>query len=111
MRQLNFALIFCLALLTVYFTLENTAATTVNIFPNVSASLPLPVLLLCAAGLGALGAWLFAGWSGMISSVDAREIQSSKKRIQELEKNTATKKNILPFGKFSSNQNIDKDVA
>ncbi len=55
MKQVNFAVMLGLALLTVYFTLENTSATTVNIVPGVSTSLPLPALLLVAAGIGALG--------------------------------------------------------
>ena len=111
MKQINFAVIFCLALLTVYFTLENTAATTVNIFPNFSASLPLAALLLISSGIGALGAWLFAGWNGMLRNVDAKELETSKKRIQELEDIASARKNILPFIKFSKSQNIDKDVA
>ena len=111
MKQINFAVIFFLALLTVYFTLENTAATTVNIFPNISASLPLAALLLISSGIGALGAWLFAGWNGMLRDVDARELETSKKRIKELEDMASARQNVLPFMKFSKNQNIDKDVA
>ncbi len=67
--------------------------------------------MLCSAGIGALVAWFFAGWSGMLRSVDARELESSKQRIQELEKIASNRKNILSFGKFSSTQNVDKDVA
>ncbi|KGG13224.1 hypothetical protein EV05_0903 [Prochlorococcus sp. MIT 0601] len=105
---------FGLALLTVYFTLENTAASTVHILPSFSVSLPLAALLLIAAGVGAFGAWLFAGWSVMLRDVDAREIESSKKRIQELEMDltvTSGRKKILPFMKFATGKDIDKDVA
>ena len=74
MRQINFAVMFLLVMVTVSFTLENTAATTVNIFPNLSTSLPLASLLLLASGVGALGAWLFAGWNGMLRNEDAKEL-------------------------------------
>ncbi len=111
MKQVNFAVMLGLALLTVYFTLENTSATTVNIVPGVSTSLPLPALLLVAAGIGALGAWLFAGWSGMLRKADILEIENSKKRIQELEIINSNQNNILPFIKFPTSKYIDKDVA
>ena len=107
MRQINFAAIFALALITVYFTLENTTATTVNILPSLSTSLPLAALLVVAAGVGALGAWMFAEWSGMLRNVDAQELEISKKRIKELEMNlnmSSTKKKTLPFMKLSTSK-------
>ena len=81
MRQINFALIFGFALLTVCFTLENTDSITVNILPGLSTSLPLAVLLLVAGGLGALGAWSYARWNLFLNNVDEQS------KIQQLEEN------------------------
>ena len=70
MRQINFGLIFAFGLAMVFFTLENTAATTVHILPGVHYTLPLAALLLVSSGVGAASAWLFAAWSGMLNTVE-----------------------------------------
>ena len=89
MRQINFSLIFIFGLGTVFFTLENTAPTTVNVLPWMHYTLPLAALLLLAAGIGAAAAWLFASWSGMLDTVErlgkATEFEAQQVRIQELE--------------------------
>ena len=89
MRQINFTLIFVFGLGMVYFTLENTAATTVHVLPGLEYTTPLAALLLLSAGLGATSAWLFAAWSGMLNSVDRRhqsgDFDAQQVRIQELE--------------------------
>lgn len=89
MRQINFSLIFIFGLNTVFFTLENTAATTVHVLPGLQYTSPLAALLLLAAGVGATAAWLFAAWSGMLKSVErfskASEFEAQQVRIQELE--------------------------
>jgi len=89
MRQINFGLIFGFGLITVFFTLENTAPTTVQILPGMQYTLPLAGLLLLVAGLGAVSAWFFAAWTGMLSNVDqlgkASEFEAQQVRIQELE--------------------------
>jgi hypothetical protein len=46
MRQINFGLIFVFGLITVFFTLENTAPTTVHVLPGMHYTLPLAGLLL-----------------------------------------------------------------
>ena len=46
MRQINFSLIFIFGLGTVFFTLENTNPTTVNVLPWMHFTLPLAALLL-----------------------------------------------------------------
>ncbi len=46
MRQVNFTLIFAFGLAMVFFTLENTAATTVHLLPGLQYTLPLAALLL-----------------------------------------------------------------
>ena len=89
MRQINFTLIFVFGLSMVFFTLENTAATTVHVLPGLQYTTPLAALLLLAAGIGATSAWLFAAWSGMLNNVDrfnkASEFDAQQVRIQELE--------------------------
>ena len=89
MHQINFGLIFGFGLITVFFTLENTAATTVHILPGMDYTLPLAGLLLLVAGLGAVSAWFFAAWTGILNNVEritqAREFEAQQVRIQELE--------------------------
>ena len=89
MRQINFGLIFGFGLITVFFTLENTAPTTVQLLPGMDYTLPLAGLLLLVAGLGAVAAWVFAAWTGMLSNVNqlsqATEFEAQQVRIQELE--------------------------
>ena len=89
MRQINFSLIFIFGLGTVFFTLENTNPTTVNVLPWMHYTLPLAALLLLSAGIGAAAAWLFASWSGMLNTVErlgkATDFEAQQVRIQELE--------------------------
>ena len=89
MRQINFGLIFGFGLITVFFTLENTAATTVHVLPGMDYTLPLAGLLLLVAGLGAVSAWFFAAWTGILNNVEritqASEFEAQQVRIQELE--------------------------
>ncbi len=89
MRQVNFSLIFVFGLVMVFFTLQNTAPTTVHVFPGLSRTLPLAALLLVVAGIGAFIARLFAAWSGMLKNVETltevSTVEAQKVRIQELE--------------------------
>ena len=89
MRQINFGLILGFGLITVFFTLENTAPTTVHVLPGMNYTLPLAGLLLLVAGVGAVSAWFFAAWTGMLNNVEritqASEFEAQQVRIQELE--------------------------
>jgi uncharacterized integral membrane protein len=89
MKQLNFLLIFSFGLAMVMFTLENTAATTVQFLPGVSFTLPLAAMLLLVGGLGATAAWVFAVWSGVVRKVEQlqgqAELEAQEVRIRELE--------------------------
>ncbi|EHA61786.1 lipopolysaccharide assembly protein LapA domain-containing protein [Synechococcus sp. WH 8016] len=113
MRQINFSLIFIFGLGTVFFTLENTSPTTVNVLPWMHYTLPLAALLLLAAGIGAAAAWLFASWSGMLNTVErlgkATEFEAQQVRIQELETDldryrstVQTQLGLLPSGNSDS---------
>ena len=117
LKAVNFALMFVLAMSMVYFTLENTSTATVYIIPGISGSLPLAALLLIASGIGACGAWLFAGWSDKLRGDEIQELETAKKRMKELESDfnrlKAKQNNLLPFMSFAAEKEleIDKDVA
>jgi len=113
MRQINFGLIFGFGLAMVFFTLENTNATTVHLLPGLQYTLPLAALLLVASGIGAVSAWFFAAWSGMLNTVEAvgrdEEVHAQQVRIQELETDlnryrstVETQLGLLPSAKATS---------
>ena len=119
MRQINFGLIFGFGLITVFFTLENTEPTTVHILPGVNHTLPLAGLLLLVAGIGAISAWFFAAWTGMLNNVEqfskASEFEAQQVRIQELETDlnryrstVETQLGLLPATTVSSSSQDDE---
>ena len=121
MRQINFGLIFAFGLAMVFFTLENTAATTVHVLPGLKYTMPLAALLLLSSGIGAVSAWFFATWSGMLNTVITvgkdEEYQAQQVRIQELETDlnryrstVETQLGLLPSAKASANDDEDSDV-
>ena len=121
MRQINFGLIFGFGLAMVFFTLENTTATTVRFFPGLDYTLPLAALLLVSAGVGAIAAWFFAAWSGMLNTVESvsrdEEAQAQQVRIQELETDlnryrstVETQLGLLPSAKATSADDQAADV-
>ena len=118
MRQINFGLIFAFGLLMVFFTLENTEATTVHLLPGLQHTMPLAGLLLLVAGLGAVSAWFFAAWTGMLNNVErfsqASEVEAQQVRIQELETDlnryrstVETQLGLLPATTVSSSAGAD----
>jgi len=120
MRQINFTLIFVFGLSMVFFTLENTAATTVHVLPGLQYTTPLAALLLLSAGIGATSAWLFAAWSGMLNNVErlhqASDFDAQQVRIQELETDlnryratVETQLGLLPSA--SADETSDEDPA
>ena len=121
MRQINFGLIFAFGLAMVFFTLENTAATTVHFLPGLQYTLPLAALLLVASGVGAISAWFFAAWSGMLNTVETvgkdEEMQAQQVRIQELESDlnryrstVETQLGLLPSAKVNTDNSQDAEV-
>ncbi len=113
LRAFNFALMFCLALITAYFTLENTASTTINILPGVSRSLPIAALVIISSGVGACGAWLFASWTDKMRGDEIIELEVTKNRLKELENDLNRlrnkQSNILPFMSFSAEKDTSSD--
>ena len=121
MRQINFGLIFAFGLAMVFFTLENTAATTVHFLPGLQYTLPLAALLLVASGVGAISAWFFAAWSGMLNTVETvgkdEEMQAQQVRIQELETDlnryrstVETQLGLLPSAQVNTDNSQDAEV-
>ena len=119
MRQINFGLIFAFGLLMVFFTLENTAPTTIHVLPGLKYTLPLASLLLLVAGVGAISAWFFAAWTGMLNNVDqiskASEFEAQQVRIQELESDLSryrstveTQLGLLPSTTATSTDSSDE---
>ena len=122
MRQINFGLIFGFGLLTVFFTLENTAPTTVHVLPGMNYTLPLAGLLLLVSGVGAVSAWFFAAWTGMLNNVEritqASEFEAQQVRIQELETDlnryrstVQTQLGLLPATTVSSSSQGDDNSS
>ena len=122
MRQINFGLIFGFGLITVFFTLENTAPTTVHVLPGMEYTLPLAGLLLLVAGFGAVSAWFFAAWTGMLNNVEqfskASEFEAQQVRIQELETDlnryrstVETQLGLLPAGASISTDSDDGEAG
>ena len=108
LRAFNFALMFCLALITAYFTLENTASTTINLLPGVSRSLPIAALVIISSGIGACGAWFFSSWTDKLRGEEIMELEITKNRIKELENDLnrlrTKQNNILPFISFAGDK-------
>jgi putative membrane protein len=87
-RQLNFVVIFVVALALVLFALENTAAAPIQIIPQIKVAAPISVELILAMGLGAVLAWIFSVWSGLQKSIEMRnqnmQIQNLKETVENL---------------------------
>ncbi|AAP99713.1 MULTISPECIES: LapA family protein [Prochlorococcus] len=118
LKVFNFALIFALALLTAYFTLENTASTTINIIPGLSVSFPIASLVIISAGVGACIAWFFDSWSNKLRGDEIKELEDTKKYMKELEMKFQSlkeqqQKNIAPVMSLSEENSSanDKEVA
>jgi putative membrane protein len=92
MRQLNFIVIFAIALLLVLFALENTDPATIQITPGKTVSAPLAVELIVAMGIGAVIAWFFSVWSNMQSKI---ELQPATDKIQNMEEELAQMSIVL----------------
>ena len=89
MRALNFFFIFLICLALVFFSIENTQPTAIQVINGVQVKAPLCVELIVATGLGAILAWLFSLWSRtqrtLASRQQIRQVREKEQRIQELE--------------------------
>jgi putative membrane protein len=85
MRALNFFFIFLICLALVFFSIENTQPTAIQVIKGVQVKAPLCVELIVATGLGAILAWLFSLWSRMQRTprVAPTDPPSSRKRAAD----------------------------
>ena len=99
MRQLNFIVIFVVALALVLFALENTSPTTIQIIPQITVSAPISVELILAMGLGAMLAWIFSVWTGLQKSIGMRnknvQIQNLQETVQNLSVEIEERKRLV----------------
>jgi uncharacterized integral membrane protein len=99
MRQLNFVVIFIVALALVLFSLQNTAPASIQIVPDLKVSAPIAVELILAMGLGAVLAWMFSVWSALQKSLDMRnknvQIQNLQETVQNLSVEIEERKRLV----------------
>jgi uncharacterized integral membrane protein len=98
-RQLNFVVIFIVALALVLFALENTAPASIQIIPQLKVEAPIAVELILAMGLGAVLAWIFSVWSGLQKSIEMRnknvQIQNLQETVQNLSVEIEERKRLV----------------
>ncbi|MGB3309350.1 MAG: LapA family protein [Nodosilinea sp.] len=86
MRQINFVVIFVIALALVLFGIENTEPVIIYIAPGIDVEAPLCVELIMAMGIGAVFAWVFSVWAQVQGYVSfGKDMQQREVRIQQLE--------------------------
>ncbi|MFQ4137520.1 LapA family protein [Nodosilinea sp. PGN35] len=86
MRQINFVVIFVIALALVLFGIENTERVLIHIAPGLDVEAPLCVELIIAMGIGAVFAWVFSVWAQVQGYMSfGKQVQQREIRIQELE--------------------------
>ncbi len=99
MRQLNFVVIFIVALALVLFALQNTSPASIQIIPQLKVEAPIAVELILAMGLGAVLAWIFSVWSALQKSIDMRnknvQIQNLQETVQNLSVEIDERKRLM----------------
>ncbi len=99
MRQINFVVIFIVALALVLFSLQNATPASIQIIPQLKVSAPISVELILAMGLGAVLAWIFSVWSGLQKSIDMRnknvQIQNLQETVQNLSVEIEERKRLV----------------
>lgn len=86
MKQINFVVIFVIALALVLFGIENTEPVLIHIAKGLDVEAPLCVELMMAMGIGAVLAWVFSVWTQLQHIVESgRELRQRDSRIEELE--------------------------
>jgi uncharacterized integral membrane protein len=87
MRQINFVVIFVIALALVLFGIENTEPVIIHIAPGIDIESPLCVELIMAMGIGAVFAWVFSVWAQVQGYMSfGKQMQQRELRIEQLEK-------------------------
>lgn len=88
MRQINFVLIFVIALALVLFGIANTEPAVIHVVNGIDIEAPLCVELIVAMGAGAVLAWVFSVWAQIQNFFSTgKQVRQQEVRIQELEQN------------------------
>ncbi|MFH7241514.1 MAG: lipopolysaccharide assembly protein LapA domain-containing protein [Spirulina sp.] len=86
MKQINFVVIFVIALALVLFGIENTEPVLIHIAKGLDVEAPLCVELIMAMGVGAVLAWVFSVWAQVQGYFSVgQQVKQRELRIQELE--------------------------
>ncbi|MGF1571275.1 MAG: lipopolysaccharide assembly protein LapA domain-containing protein [Nodosilinea sp.] len=86
MRQINFIVIFVIALALVLFGIENTEPVLIHIARGLDVEAPLCVELIVAMGVGAVLAWVFSVWAQVQGYFTVgKQVEQREVRIQQLE--------------------------
>ncbi|QQE65155.1 DUF1049 domain-containing protein [Leptolyngbya sp. BL0902] len=86
MKQINFVVIFVIALALVLFAIENTEPVLIHIAKGLDVEAPLCVELMMAMGIGAVLAWVFSVWAQVQGYLAVNpQVKQREIRIQELE--------------------------
>jgi lipopolysaccharide assembly protein A len=98
-RQLNFVVIFVVALALVLFSLQNTSPVSIQIFPQLKVQAPIAIELILAMGIGAVLAWIFSIWSALQKSISLRnknvQIQNLQETVQNLSVEIDERKRLM----------------
>ncbi|MBD2104905.1 lipopolysaccharide assembly protein LapA domain-containing protein [Leptolyngbya sp. FACHB-261] len=112
MRQINFVLIFVIALALVLFSLENTELASIQLTDRLQLQAPIAVELILAMGLGAVLAWLFSVWGRLQRLMALREknnqIQQLQQQVQQLEVAVQEQRQLPPA---PSSEAIDAETV
>lgn len=86
MRQVNFFMIFVIALALVLFSIQNTQSVAIKLVEGISIQAPLCIELIFAVGLGAIMAWVFSVWTQVQRIITVRrEMGDREEQIANLE--------------------------
>jgi uncharacterized integral membrane protein len=86
MKQINFVVIFVIALALVIFGIENTEPVIIHIARGLDVEAPLCVELILAMGIGAVFAWVFSVWAQVQGYFSVgKQMEQRELRIQQLE--------------------------
>lgn len=86
MRQVNFFMIFVIALALVLFSIQNTQPVAIKLVEGLSIQAPLCIELIFAVGFGAVMAWVFSVWTQVQRIITVRrEMGNREEQIANLE--------------------------
>lgn len=86
MRQVNFFMIFVIALALVLFSIQNTQPVSIKLVEGISIQAPLCIELIVAIGFGAVMAWVFNVWTQVQRIITVRkEMGNREEQIANLE--------------------------